>query len=575
VVLQNNGTNDLNLTANGGFTFTSKLANGAAYNVTVKTQPSGQICSAYNYGTSIQNGNMTSVYVHCGTAATYSVGGTLSGLTGTVVLQNNGTNDLTLTANGSFTFTSKLASSTAYNVSVKTQPAGQICFLNASNVGTILSANVSNISVTCTASGGTTYTIGGTISGLTGTVVLQNNLGNDKSWSANGIYSFSTAVSNGSTYSVTVKTQPSGQTCSVSNSSGTVSGANVTIVNVTCSTSGGTTYTIGGAISGLTGTVVLRNNGGDNLSRTVNGSFTFATGLANGAGYAVTVFTQPSGQTCAVSNGSGTVSGANVTNVNVTCSTTGGTTYTIGGAISGLTGTVVLQNNGGDNLSRTVNGSFTFATGLANGAGYAVTVFTQPSGQSCVVSNSSGTVSGANVTNISVTCSSGTPIQTSVANAFASGVASANIDNGSVFTDPANMILKYKNSSSSVRIEYTFSQVQDATHGNAYKPSSGSGSYIFNGYTDPNGVTVNGTLSYTLSFSNLVWTEIVAGVWMVSSYTMAYTFSGTLTYGGSASATVSYNYSMSIDTGTMAQSCGGSMTINSVTYNYNSNCTIQ
>lgn len=82
-----------------------------------------------------------------------------------------------------------------------------------------------------------------------------------------------------------------------------------------------TTYTIGGTISGLTGTVVLRNNGGDNLSRSANGSFTFATPLSNSASYAVTVFTQPSGQTCTVSNGSGTVSSANITNVAVACVT--------------------------------------------------------------------------------------------------------------------------------------------------------------------------------------------------------------------------------------------------------------
>jgi len=79
-------------------------------------------------------------------------------------------------------------------------------------------------------------------------------------------------------------------------------------------------------------------------------------------------------------------------------------TYTIGGTISGLSGTVVLQNNSGDDLSRTTNGSFTFNTGVASGGAYSVTVLTQPAGQSCSVSDGSGTVSG-NVTNVTVTCS--------------------------------------------------------------------------------------------------------------------------------------------------------------------------
>ena len=73
---------------------------------------------------------------------------------------------------------------------------------------------------------------------------------------------------------------------------------------------GGASYTIGGTVSGLSGTVVLNDNGGDNLTVTANGSFAFPTQLASGAAYAVTVKTQPSGQTCTVSSGTGTVGSA-------------------------------------------------------------------------------------------------------------------------------------------------------------------------------------------------------------------------------------------------------------------------
>lgn len=80
-------------------------------------------------------------------------------------------------------------------------------------------------------------------------------------------------------------------------------------------------YTVGGTISGLTGTVSLQNNGADDLVVTANGAFTFATGLVTGSAYSVSVRTQPAGQTCAVANGAGTVGGANVSNVGITCST--------------------------------------------------------------------------------------------------------------------------------------------------------------------------------------------------------------------------------------------------------------
>src|SRR5262249_59187248 len=82
------------------------------------------------------------------------------------------------------------------------------------------------------------------------------------------------------------------------------------------------TYTVGGSVSGLSGTVVLQDNGGDNLTVTANGSFTFATALAPGAAYNVTVKTNPTGQSCSVSNGTGTIASANVTSVAVACTTT-------------------------------------------------------------------------------------------------------------------------------------------------------------------------------------------------------------------------------------------------------------
>lgn len=164
-----------------------------------------------------------------------------------------------------------------------------------------------------------------------------------------------------------------------------------------------TTYSIGGTVTGLSGTVVLQDNGGDNLSVTASGAFTFATKVNSGAAYAVTVMTQPSGQTCTVTNGSGTASG-NVTNVAVACASSS-SGVTIGGTVTGLTGAgLVLLDNGGDNLTVSQNGSFTFKTSVASGKAYAVTVGTQPTGQTCTVVSGSGTAGSTNVTTVAVNC---------------------------------------------------------------------------------------------------------------------------------------------------------------------------
>jgi len=164
------------------------------------------------------------------------------------------------------------------------------------------------------------------------------------------------------------------------------------------------TYSVGGTTAGLSGTVTLQNNGSDDLAVNADGPFTFATALGDGSAYAVTVLTQPTGQTCTVSNGSGTISAANVTSVAVNCVDNVAPTYTVSGVVSGLSGAVTLQNNGSDDLAVNADGPFTFATALGDGSAYAVTVLTQPKGQTCTVSNGSGTISAANVTSVAVDC---------------------------------------------------------------------------------------------------------------------------------------------------------------------------
>lgn len=81
---------------------------------------------------------------------TYSLGGTVSGLGSgkSLTLRNNGGNDLTLSANAAFAFSTKLANTAPYAVAVSTQPVGQTC--SASNdKGSINGSNVANVMVAC------------------------------------------------------------------------------------------------------------------------------------------------------------------------------------------------------------------------------------------------------------------------------------------------------------------------------------------------------------------------------------------------------------------------------------------
>lgn len=80
----------------------------------------------------------------------YFIGGTVTGLTGNgLVIQNNETDDLTITANGNFTFSTTLINDDAYSVTVFTQPdgPGQVC--TVSNGSGTVSATISNVVVNC------------------------------------------------------------------------------------------------------------------------------------------------------------------------------------------------------------------------------------------------------------------------------------------------------------------------------------------------------------------------------------------------------------------------------------------
>ncbi len=81
------------------------------------------------------------------------------------------------------------------------------------------------------------YTVGGTVNGLSTdeSVTLLDNGGEALIVSGNGGFTFANRQANGSTYDITVRSQTSGISCSVSNASGTIGLSNVTSVAVSCS----------------------------------------------------------------------------------------------------------------------------------------------------------------------------------------------------------------------------------------------------------------------------------------------------------------------------------------------------
>jgi para-nitrobenzyl esterase len=169
----------------------------------------------------------------------YTVGGTVTGLTGSgLVLENNASGDLPISAAGTFTFAAALASGAAYAVTVKTQPSSptQDCVVsNGSGMGT---ANVTNVAVVCTTA--PTYDVSGTVTGLAGRgLVLEYKRGVATIFepiSGAGRFNFITGLPSGATYSLGVETQPSSpvQHCVITNGSGTIGTVNVNNVAVVC-----------------------------------------------------------------------------------------------------------------------------------------------------------------------------------------------------------------------------------------------------------------------------------------------------------------------------------------------------
>lgn len=210
-------------------------------------------------------------------------------------------------------------------------------------------------------------------------MVLENNGADDLALSGNGAFTFATPLVPGNSYSVTVRTQPTApsQTCTITNGSGTLTDGNITGLTLNCVSKTTTTDIIGGAVQGLAGSgLVLQDNSRDNLTVSAPGAFAFATPLDPGAAYSVSVLSPPINpyQDCTVANGAGNAGANDVLDVAVSCKSNPNPTYSVSGTVTGLSAgsTIILQNNGRDNLVINANGPFQFTMPIPTGSAYSV-----------------------------------------------------------------------------------------------------------------------------------------------------------------------------------------------------------
>jgi 6-phosphogluconolactonase (cycloisomerase 2 family) len=236
LLLQSGTGAQLAIDANGPFTFQGAITSGSSYAVTPTTQPQSpsQTCTVESGTGEIASANVSNVAVTCATNS-FTVGGSVSGLTGGGLKLLNGSAAVEIADSGSFAFSVPVRSGLPYNVTVDVQPSNpaQRCEINNA-AGIVGNANVSSVAVTCV----DVYSIGGTVTGLSGAGFALRNGSDRIVINANGTFSFEQLLSAGSAYAVTVDSGPRHpvQTCSLANEQGTMGSAPVTNIAVTCET---------------------------------------------------------------------------------------------------------------------------------------------------------------------------------------------------------------------------------------------------------------------------------------------------------------------------------------------------
>ncbi|HEY1043096.1 MAG TPA: hypothetical protein VGE60_04460 [Telluria sp.] len=132
------------------FVFDKGLDNDETFDVQIKTQPNGAVCTPfYNRGRTGAY-SIQSIEIRCQTNA-YQLGGSISGLSADGLVLINGADKLTVPAGAtSFIMPTKVADGGPYGLIIFSQPAGQQCAMAGTTTGLMGSGdNLNAVQITC------------------------------------------------------------------------------------------------------------------------------------------------------------------------------------------------------------------------------------------------------------------------------------------------------------------------------------------------------------------------------------------------------------------------------------------
>lgn len=257
---------------------------------------------------------------------------------------------------------------------------------------------------------GSGLSIGGQVTGLnSGNVSLQLNGLETLTLSSNQSFKFTTQMNASDSYTVAISSNTTGQTCSVSNGSGTIQSSSVKNVTIICLDGNGLppTYTVGGQLTGLeSGSISISLNDSETLTLNNDQSFTFSTEFDALGSYLVAITENTSSKECSITNESGTIQVSDINNVTINCvDEIASPTYTVGGQLTGLdSGSVSVRLNNAETLVLSSDQTFTFTTALETSDAYSVEIDSNTSGQTCSIDAATGTIQSTSISNVAVSC---------------------------------------------------------------------------------------------------------------------------------------------------------------------------